>query len=377
MEIINKKLNQLNDMWINYIWEIEILKSIVSDKKEVWKNYFADIIIYFEDTLEIIDKKYDINKQNKETILEFIAVMQIIYVQQDLMDEILKMFKLECSKKEDKNPNRQIRNELVGHPISRDRREKLISSSIFGYDIEQEKVCYTKYDLCSESFKYEKIYYDLENIVDTHKKYLNKYLDIIINKIEIEIRKQLKELKDKNKMLVNKKYETKEEFDEFIQSVENYFPLNNLNYINKDILKQCYMKKEEHIRYKYFIEKSIQEIIDTAKEIEKNLEEELNKKIHNDDFREINFKIYNEVISNIKLIGVKNEKKEISFKDNMIYYFEKMYEKKGELGINILKKEFIEDKKVYDELINMENNLSNDSEYYVSLEYIKKLIDYK
>ena len=37
----------------------------------------------------------------------------------------------------------------------------------------------------------------------------------------------------------------------------------------------------------------------------------------------------------------------------------------------------IEDKKVYDELINMENNLSNDSEYYVSLEYIKKLIDYK
>jgi hypothetical protein len=169
----------------------------------------------------------------------------------------------------------------------------------------------------------------------------------------------------------------KEEFDEFIQSVENYFPLNNLNYINKDILKQCYMKKEEHIRYKYFIEKSIQEIIDTAKEIEKNLEEELNKKIHNDDCVEINFKIYNEVISNIKLIGVKNEKKEISFKDNMIYYFEKMYEKKGELGINILKKEFIEDKKVYDELINMENNLSNDSEYYVSLEYIKKLIDYK
>jgi hypothetical protein len=106
--------------------------------------------------------------------------MQIIYVHQDLIDELLYIFKLSASSKEDKNPNRNIRNELVGHPIR--RKKELVSSVLFDvFNRSNKELRYTKYSK-EKDFKADLLVYDIENIIKRHQQFLNKYLDEIIKK---------------------------------------------------------------------------------------------------------------------------------------------------------------------------------------------------
>lgn len=85
-----------------------------------------------------------------------------------MIDELLYIFKLKDSSKSDKNPNREIRNELVGHPISRDENHKLKSSVLFGFEQLNNQLQYMKYDI-RDGFKGQLQLLDFSAVIKRHK----------------------------------------------------------------------------------------------------------------------------------------------------------------------------------------------------------------
>lgn len=131
MEIINLKLSRITEFWNDFAWNYKIIQDRILWDEGVKTNYYGDILRYFEDTSNIIIKK-PVEGNFEESIFYATGFLQIIYVQQDLTDELLQIFKIVKSDKEDKNPNRDIRNELIGHPISKDRNGRFRSSVFLG-----------------------------------------------------------------------------------------------------------------------------------------------------------------------------------------------------------------------------------------------------
>ena len=121
MNIIKSKLTKINFHWNEYYFIKEFFQEKINFTDEVKTNYYGDLNNYLHDTLDLV-KPFKKIKSDKDYISQIIVLLQVIYTQQDLIDELLHIFKLQNSIKEDKNPNRDIRNELIGHPISRDKR---------------------------------------------------------------------------------------------------------------------------------------------------------------------------------------------------------------------------------------------------------------
>ncbi len=55
------------------------------------------------------------------------------------MDELLYIFKLQHSEMADKEPNRTVRNELVGHPIRRKPNDGPLISSVYFWTLAFQK----------------------------------------------------------------------------------------------------------------------------------------------------------------------------------------------------------------------------------------------
>ena len=149
IEEIEYKLNQIADIWNHFIWEYNFCKKNIRFDLEAKTNYFGDILGYFQDTNDIIFNYTNPNNQS-ERFSKQISLLQSIYVQQDFIEELLRLFKLKLNKgnlKKDPNYyiNRDLRNELVGHPIRRENGNgKLISSCLFGYNGDSDKITYLK-----------------------------------------------------------------------------------------------------------------------------------------------------------------------------------------------------------------------------------------
>lgn len=126
-------------------------------------------------------------KVDQEKLFYVFGVLQLVYVQQDLVTEMLKIFKLREPKKDElKNKNRYIRNELVGHPISREKSKKFKSSVLIG-NFTEESLTYYKYTV--NNSKSEKVLVSIPDVIRIHAKFLNYYFDKILQRIE-EINKQ-------------------------------------------------------------------------------------------------------------------------------------------------------------------------------------------
>ena len=144
MKTIKSKLTKINSYWNEYYFIKEFFQKKINFTDEAKLNYYGDLNNYLHDTLDLV-KPFNKIKSDADYISQIIVLLQVIYTQQDLIDELLYIFKLQNSTNEDKNPNRDIRNELIGHPISRDKRDnnKLKYSIIF--DIRNEDGNYMSY----------------------------------------------------------------------------------------------------------------------------------------------------------------------------------------------------------------------------------------
>lgn len=148
-------------------------------EREIKANYIHDILVYFSDTFDIM---FCGRKSNSlpEKFSNQIGLLQSIYVQQDFVEELLRIFKTGIEKgdlKKDPNYsiNRDIRNELIGHPIRRENGNgALISTCLFASCKESDKVAYGRYHRDND-YKYETIDHTVSEIIFRHKQFLNKY----------------------------------------------------------------------------------------------------------------------------------------------------------------------------------------------------------
>lgn len=324
MKKIKYKLTKINSHWNKYYFIKEFFQKKINFTDEVKTNYYGDLNNYFHDTLVLV-KPFEKIKSEKDYISQIIVLLQVIYTQQDLIDELLYIFKIQNSTKEDKNPNRDIRNELVGHPISRDKNDnnKLKSSILFDIRNEDENyISYAKYSMRKSELKK----YSVQEIIENHKIFLNKYLDKILEKIEKEIKEYQKQIKKVFEIpLLN-------QFD-YIDKIDKEL-LSSISYIfEKDSLKYYYQNMRKHRRYLYCL------------------------------------KQYKRAL---KSVIKKEEDKTKYYSLIEIYDREQLQKKDKVFTIDFYTKKYKDNEVVLKELKNMELNFYNDAEYYASLNFLSE-----
>lgn len=343
-----EKLRLIEDTWRHYIWEYNFLKEELNFNDELNTNYVGVIFGYFHDTLPIvtnyIDNKASLSLGNK--FLTSIGLLQVIYLQQDLISELNKSFGI--THKIEFGDNRNLRNELIGHPISRNKRDKnsLESFCLFGYNSsELGDINYLKYHK-NNDFKCEIKGYFTSQVVNEHVEFLNKNFDIIINKIKSLLTQFKKKLNNLNSNIENL------EFKKLLEEVNlysNYFIGSNNTFNSLDISK-LYVLKKSHPRYIYNFELFL-----------KNIKCDIIENINNINKKYLNKK---DPIIDSKYVGLSSN-----------YTFGKLYSNHPIFGISYFKNRFSEDKNIIEELKNMENNIGENLEYYSSYNYLQYLLN--
>ena len=179
---VEEKLDKIADIWNHYIWDYKFCSSRIKFNEDIKTNYFGDILGYFQDTSEIVFQNKEV-KNNTDKFSNSISLLQAIYIQQDFIEEMLGIFKTGIDKGQLKRDplyqiNRELRNELIGHPI-RKFKDKLISSTLFSYKCKENEIEYLRYHQAN-NFKFETKSYLISEIQNRHLEFLEKYLDLML-----------------------------------------------------------------------------------------------------------------------------------------------------------------------------------------------------
>ncbi|MQP24004.1 hypothetical protein GFJ94_02870 [Flavobacterium sp. LMO8] len=289
MEEIYKKLDTIRDVWNYNIWDYPYCQSEIKFDKEAKTNYFGDLMGYFHDTLDML--KEPVSSNALTGVFSYhVSLLQTLYVQQDFIDELLRLFATGFNKgdlKKDVNYsiNREIRNELVGHPIRRDKTGKLVSSTLFSYDSHHGKIEYLRYHQ-EKNFEFETVKYNVEDILNRHTIFLNTWLDIIIEKLKSVVNKHKSELtKIKDKVYIIK-------FESLVCLLDQkYKPfLENTYLYEKDSILKIYEKRSVHRRYRIVYEQFIDDLVSSLNEQINSCEEVFTRR----------FIVYDNKTSNLK-----------------------------------------------------------------------------
>jgi hypothetical protein len=362
---IEIKLSTIADIWNFHIWEHRECHKHIKFTVEARTNYFGDILGYFKDTFDIVFAERESSFSNN------ISLLQVIYIHQDFIEELLDLFKCKIDKGklyQDKNYsiNRNLRNELVGHPF-RKQKGKFISSTVFSYHPKPGHLDYLRYHVDND-YKFETISYKISEIINRHKEFLTLYLDKILNRLKNILFKFIREI-EKIENLVNKV-----DFEKLIKILTIKFEslFGNKTYLyEKEELLIIYKKKNEHIRY--------QNIIDNFyKDLKKALLE--SKETIIDYFTEKEqISIEKPIIPQISFVNRSSNKniiKQSETKRSYQYELGKLCQKKHFNDFSgFLNDACKENKKVALEVENMRCNLTDDIEYYSSYYLLKKLLD--
>lgn len=366
MDLIKWKLDKITSAWNHYFWEFKSLQGKINFNHEVKTNYFGEILSYFNDTFDLLY----LNKSDKfsDNIFYYTGLLQIIYVQQDLMDELLHIFKIQKSHSVDKHPNREIRNELVGHPIRRNKKgNELISSVLFSNRTSNKTLEYLIYSK-NNNFKMKVANYNTQTILDEHRAFLNKYFDIILKKIRTILSAYEKRISQfKSTLSNNIKFESI--INQVEISFESFLKFDHL--YKKEYLLNCYKRQNEHQRYKFVIEVFLKRLQNNLNETKKDIIDfikETESNVPRKYFGPAEQPLLDEHVE-IRIRG----KKRIS-KNDFTYELGKLHEKSPVFTIDYFRDNFRSNKKILGELENMENHFNNDFEYYSSYTYLRKLI---
>lgn len=362
-EEVTYKLDRIADIWNHFIWEYDFCKRKIKFTQEIETNYFGDILGYFKYTFDIIFDNRESNSHSNRFSNQ-ISLLQSIYVQQDFIQELLLIFKCGIDKgdlKKDSNYhiNRDIRNELVGHPIRKHKGE-FISSCLFGYNGGQNKVVYLRYHK-DKDYKVESMEFPILEIIERHKVFLNIYFDKILEKLKhilLNFAKQIEKLEGFVDSL---------DFNEILNIASVYYEsIFKHTYIyDKESLLKIYARKDEHRRYQNLIDKFYKDLRNGLKET---------KEYSIDLFeprKQVDISETKKPISNIKFIDAKEIN--LSVKERPVTYhyeLEKITTKRNPRDFDFfggsLKSKCANNKLVLSELKHMGLNLYNDIEYFTA-----------
>lgn len=263
-EDVKYKLDQIANVWNHFIWENDFCKQTIKFTTEVRTNYFGDILGYFQDTFNIIFDNRE-SKSYSDRFSNHISLLQSIYVQQDFIEELLIIFKCEINKgdlKKDTNYsiNREIRNELVGHPI-RKNNGQFISSCLFGYNGGSDKIVYLRYHK-DNNYEFESMEYEVADIILRHKHFLENYFDKILNKLKRILSSFVKKIENIETLIDTKS------FDEILNILSVFYEsIFKYDFIyDKESLLKIYARKDEHRRYQNLIDKFYSDLKSSLKE---------------------------------------------------------------------------------------------------------------
>lgn len=371
IEEIEYKLNQIADIWNHFIWEYNFCKKNIRFDLEAKTNYFGDILGYFQDTNDIIFNYTNPNNQS-ERFSKQISLLQSIYVQQDFIEELLRLFKLKLNKgnlKKDPNYyiNRDLRNELVGHPIRRENGNgKLISSCLFGYNGDSDKITYLKYHK-DKDYEFESVEFLVNEIINRHKNFLNFYFDKILLKLKGILKKYIAEIKNLESLI------EKKGFTELLQIVSVYYEsIFKSDYIyDKESLSIIYSKKNDHIRYQYVIDKFYKDLKSGLKEIKEYISELFEpRKIY--DASDCEKQIINIQLVTESDFNSNKPQRPISYNYELGKLATRRNQTDFEFFGGCLKRMCADNKLVLEELNHMEKNIWDEIEYYSSYKLICK-----
>jgi hypothetical protein len=343
METI-EKLKLVEYTWRNYIWNYNFFRRELNFNDELKTNYVGVIFGYLNDTIPIFDKTELSNFSLENKFLNSIGILQLIYVQQDLIRELNKSFGI--NDKIDFGKNREIRNEIAGHPISRNRDKSLKSFCLYGFHpSELGDITYLKYHK-ENNFKFQASGYFTDDVIKNHLLMLNENLDKIIKKNKVlflEFKKKLIYILENTETL---------DFKDLVSKVNEDFNnfLNSDKVFQFERLLKCFEQLKSHKRYEYNINLFLSELKAS-------------------------------LIENINIINQKYLKKKEFISDADIndlpsnYLFGKLYDNHPIFGINYFIERFSENKDIIEELENMQNNLENEFEYYCSYNYLRYIIN--
>lgn len=263
-EEVTYKLDRIADIWNYFIWEYDFCKRKIKFTPEVRTNYFGDILGYFQDTFDIIFDDRE-SKSRSDRFPNQISLLQSIYVQQDFIEELLLIFKCGIEKgdlKKDSNYfiNRDIRNELVGHPIRKYKGE-FISSCLFGYNGGKDKVTYLRYHKDND-YKFESMEFPIPEIIERHKDFLNKYFDKILNKLKLILLSFVKQIEKLQGFIDT------QSFSEILNIASVYYEsiFKDTYIYDKESLLKIYARRNEHRRYQNLIDKFYNDLKNGLKE---------------------------------------------------------------------------------------------------------------
>lgn len=383
-ESLERKRSKISDIWNNYILEYKFCNSKIKFTNDVKSNYFGDIFNYFSDTFEIIyaDKKTESFSQNIENSISF---LQAIFIQQDFIEELLHIFKCNVNKgilKQDPNYliNRELRNELVGHPIRKgkvDGTQQLLSSTLFSNSINDKHISYLRYHI-DKNYKLEEIKHLKSDIINRHSCFMEKYFDIIIKKL-----KKILQL-FKIKLAEIEKVIHYAPFENVLKIVtDNFECIFTTDYLyNPEILKNIYSLKNKNQRYLNAIEMFYSDLNHSLKERKEDIYQLLNDKdrhsiIHNYDESIMPTTTFIEPNENDLTTINKIEKK--SYNKTYLYEMSKLISRADKLNFNfctsLLESKFNHNKLIMSEIENMKLNFNDTLEYYCSYRLIDKLLN--
>lgn len=367
---IRFKLDKIADIWNYFIWDYRFCSSKIKFNDDVKTNYFGDILGYFQDTLDIVFETKGLSNEYSEKFSHTISFLQAIYIQQDFVEELLGIFRTSIDKGHLKNDhlysiNRDLRNELIGHPI-RKFEGKLISSTLFSYLANEGEIQYLRYHT-DNKFQSEKKTYSIEDIQQRHKEFLKKYFEIILQKLRTILDEFVSELDKLEKVIINRDFST------VLKLVELYFEaiFENDYLYDKGSLLKIYARKDEHQRYYNLIDRFYKDLKSAIADKKKFVTEIYERE-----------KIDYSQISNVELPQI-----DFLFTDSSItktckeeqkttYHYEigKIATKRNAMDFDffggLLRSKCENNELVLNELNHMENNIYNEIEYYTSLRLI-------
>ncbi|WP_422091710.1 hypothetical protein [Tenacibaculum ovolyticum] len=367
---IEKKLSKIADIWNYYIWEYRECNKYIKFTEEARTNYFGDILGYFNDTFDVVFEHREANSLS-DTFANNISLLQTIYVHQDFIEELLELFKCGINKgnlKKDDNYtiNRDLRNELIGHPF-RKQKGKFISSTVFSYHPEPGHLEYLRYHVDND-YKFESKSYEISEIVKRHYNFLVTYLDKILNQLKVILLRFISNVEKLEKLVETLDFETLLK----VLTIKFESLFGNKTYLyEKNILKSIYKKKNEHKRYKNVIDKFYSDLKSSLKE-SKSIIIDYYTEVKNNEPTITTKPVFKFVdMTNIKSTSITKKVTERSYH----YELGKLSEKKNfDFHFRCMREVYDSNKEAAIELDNMKNNLYNDIEYYCSYYLLRKII---
>lgn len=368
-EEIDAILNKIYNAWNSYLFKYKFCFSKLNSGDDLKTNYFGDLMGYFTDTLEIVFDSTPPKARNYTEMFTFnISFLQAIYVQQDFLEELLFIFKTGVSKGELKKDinyyvNRDLRNELIGHPI-RKLGNKLISSTLFSYDASEGEIQYARYHR-DNNFRFEVKSFDVLDIRARHYELVRHYLNLIVKKIESIITLYARKLDQLLSIIY--KVDFIQTLDFGSQLFEDFF--NQEFCFEYEVIKKIYEKREAHFRYQYVIDRFLSRLFEDIQEVQNDIEKFCNPRLITKSLdQNIPIELWVSEFS-----SQFHHKTDVKKKRSYSYELSKLYTSKNEQFIffaRILREDFKHHKGILNEILHMEFNLGNNFEYYSALKYL-------